>query len=87
MPLLRFGFTREEPGPGTSRQPTPVVFEPASPQRWEYRVVAIDTREEAPLDDARLNTLGAEGWLLAGVITLPGRSDAQHILYHFVRSA
>jgi hypothetical protein len=87
MPLLPFGFTRDEPGGGSMKLPLPVVFEPASPQKWEYHMVRIDTRDRSLLDEAELTALGADGWLLAGVVPLPGRPDAPHIVYHFVRAA
>ncbi len=65
----------------------PVVPVSPAPTRWEYRVVAVDLREEAPLDAARLNDLGTEGWLLAGMLEEPTRSGAApRIHYYFVRS-
>lgn len=65
--------------------PTPIVFEPADPTRWEYRVVTLDPREESPLDAERLNALGAEGWLLATSVTLPAGQVIERIVYYFVR--
>src|SRR5215472_10261585 len=48
----------------------PMVYErvPAEPVRWEYRVLTVDAREEDLPDAALLNELGAEGWLLVGVL-------------------
>jgi hypothetical protein len=48
----------------------PMVYErvAAEPVRWEYRVLTVDAREEDLPDAARLNELGAEGWLLVGVL-------------------
>lgn len=69
--------------------PIPMVYE-RDPQRaqWEYRVVSVDLREEPPLDDERLASLGAEGWLLAGAIQPPSAREAAHtIIYYFVRQA
>ncbi len=86
MPLLPFGYAKDVPG-SSVMPPTPVVFEPASPQKWEYRVINVDTRERGPLDEEQLGALGAEGWLLAGVVVLPGRPDSPYIVYHFVRAA
>jgi hypothetical protein len=83
--MQSLGFAKEEPG--SFSVPTPVVFEPMAPQKWEYHVARIDTREQAPLDEDALGALGAEGWLLAGVLTLPGRADAPYLLYYFVRAA
>lgn len=82
-------FTRPNDPEHPSASPLiapPVVYEPAPPARWEYRVVTVDLREEAPLDD-RLGTLGAEGWILTCVVTLPSGSDpARRLLYHFARA-
>ena len=68
--------------------PAPMVFEPAEPQKWEYRTITIDPREDEPLDGAPLAALGAEGWLLAGILqpsTTGGSSP--RITYYFVRAA
>lgn len=64
--------------------PAPMVFEPAEPQRWAYRVVRIDPREDEPLDETVLNSLGAEGWLLAGIIA---PREGRELCYYFVRAA
>jgi hypothetical protein len=66
--------------------PTPTVFERSDPPRatWEYHTVIVDLREAEPLDEAALNALGREGWLLASVIENPRRSQLH---YHFVRVA
>lgn len=67
--------------------PTPMIYEDARPARWEYRVVTVDLREEAPLDDERLGELGAEGWILTCVLPLPSGSDpVRRLLYHFARA-
>jgi hypothetical protein len=65
----------------------PIVFERADPPKWEYRVVTIDLREEAPLDDERLTALGADGWLLAGLVPVPTRDTLPRVVYYFVRPA
>ena len=64
--------------------PVPIVYEsvPAEPVRWEYRVLHVDTREEALPDAAQLNELGEQGWLLVGVLNT---GDGRHIQYYFVR--
>jgi hypothetical protein len=67
--------------------PTPIVFEPAAPARWEYHVVALDPREDEPLDEQSLTALGGEGWLLANVLTIPGGQTISRIYYYFVRQA
>ena len=68
---------------------TPIVFERSepTPQRWEYRVVTIDPREEEPLGEARLAELGAEGWLLAGLLRHGAEHALARISYYFVRAA
>jgi hypothetical protein len=71
-------------------QPTlhiPVVYEsvPASQLRWEYRVVEVDTREQALPDDTFLNELGAQGWLLAGVQEQRLSDAKTRVHYYFVR--
>ena len=57
----------------------PMVYErvPVEPVRWEYRVLTVDAREEDLPDAVRLNELGAEGWLLVGVLDqrVTGRSS------------
>ncbi len=69
--------------------PIPIVYERgADHTHWEYRVVAVDLREEPPLDEERLAALGAEGWLLAGAIQPPAARDVSHsVVYYFVRQA
>ena len=67
--------------------PTPIVFEPAAPARWEYHVVAIDPREDEPLNEQALEALGRDGWLLANILTLPSGQTISRIYYHFVRQA
>ncbi|HEY1391710.1 MAG TPA: hypothetical protein VGF38_24475 [Ktedonobacterales bacterium] len=70
-----------------SSPPTPIVFERADPTRWEYHVVAIDPREDEPLDEQALATLGSDGWLLANILTLPSGQTISRIYYYFVRQA
>ena len=65
----------------------PMVYEniDTDPQHWEYRVLSVDTREEALPDDARLSELGAQGWLLVGVLE-PRQSEGHaRVYYYFVR--
>ena len=78
------GVMRDD-SPRSPFVPTPLVFEPAQPQKWEYRVEHIDRDEHGPLDQERLTALGAEGWLLAGVVNWPGAQPATY--YYFVRAA
>jgi hypothetical protein len=83
-PINPFWLSREEPRSPTYI-PAPMVFEPPEPQHWAYHVVRIDPREDEPLDEALLNALGAEGWLLAGV--LEPQTGRPHLYYYFVRAA
>ncbi|MBF6589620.1 MAG: hypothetical protein IVW57_03690 [Ktedonobacterales bacterium] len=87
MPLLPFGYSREEPHSTNPLIPTPVVFEAVRPPRWEYHLVTVDMREQAPLDAAQLDALGAEGWLLISILRDQPTGPAARILYHFVRAA
>lgn len=77
---------RDDPPRPTSGMPTPIVFERADPALWEYRVVTLDPREDEPLNEDTLNTLGNEGWLLATTVSLPGASGTVRIYYYFVRA-
>jgi hypothetical protein len=38
---------------------------------WEYRHIVRRLPEQPALDEAELNTLGAEGWELVGVLSEP----------------
>ena len=71
-------------------QPTlhvPVIYEnvPASLPQWEYRVVDIDAREQPPLDEAGLNELGTQGWLLVHVLEEHSAGSVTRLHYYFVR--
>lgn len=65
----------------------PMVYEnvPASTLHWEYRVLSVDTREEALLDEARLNELGAQGWMLVSVLDQRQAGSGGHVHYYFIR--
>lgn len=65
----------------------PMVYEsvPASPLHWEYRVLSVDTREEALPDEAYLNELGSQGWLLVSVLKQSLAETGSRIHYYFVR--
>lgn len=79
----------EQPPTQPFALPLPIVYERVTERaHWEYRVVSVDLREEAPLDEERLAALGAEGWLLAGAIQPPSARETAHtIVYYFVRQA
>src|SRR2546430_9654809 len=53
----------------------PMVYErvPSEPAHWEYRVLTVDTREEDLPDAVQLNELGAQGWLLVGILNQGAR--------------
>lgn len=68
-------------------QPTlhvPMVYEtvPYSAPRWEYRVLSVDTREENLPDQAYLNELGAQGWMLVSVLD-QRRSESGSIVHYY----
>jgi hypothetical protein len=48
----------------------PMVYEqlPVEPVHWEYHVMIVDTREMDLPDTTQLNELGAQGWLLVGIL-------------------
>lgn len=78
------GFEQNPPPPFSV--PTPIVYERVTePQRWEYHSVAIDPREDEPLDERALNALGAEGWLLVSVIQPAAGDGANKLIYYFMR--
>ena len=66
---------------------TPIVFEPATPPRWEYQVLSIDLREREPVTSDELATLGSDGWLLAGILPVSDQPAHPHVAYYFVRAA
>ncbi|HLX39847.1 MAG TPA: hypothetical protein VKR42_04915 [Ktedonobacteraceae bacterium] len=67
--------------------PLPMVYEQVAVElpRWEYRVLAIDTREEALPNAEQLNELGAEGWSLVGVLEQSTSGKGSIVLYYFIR--
>lgn len=63
--------------------PVPMVYEtvPDEPLRWEYRTLAIDSREQDLPSVTELNELGSQGWILVGVL-----NTEKHVVhYYFVR--
>ena len=71
------GFSEQKDVPNSIH--VPMVYEqvPVEPVRWEYRVLTVDTREGDLPDAVQLNELGAQGWLLVGVLDqgLMGRNS------------
>jgi hypothetical protein len=58
------------------------VDSPGALPRWDYHVLDFDPREAPPPGAPQLATLGAEGWLLVGILPQPMR-----VMYYFVRAA
>jgi hypothetical protein len=81
------GATPPELPRGGNTPPMLFVPAPKDPARWEYRVVIVDPREDEPLEETRLTELGAEGWLLAGVVQSATGFAAGKLYYYFVRAA
>ena len=65
----------------------PMIYErvPATPLLWEYRVLSVNTREESLPDEARLNELGGQGWLLINVLEQHLSGSSVYVHYHLVR--
>lgn len=65
----------------------PMVYErvPSSPLLWEYHVLTVDSREESLPDEAALNELGQDGWLLVNVLEQQISEKGSRISYYFVR--
>jgi hypothetical protein len=65
----------------------PMVYETVAtpPARWEYYVLRVDPREEALPDAPQLNTLGQEGWILAGMLDERVTSKSPYVYYYFVK--
>ncbi len=62
------GFSEQRDVPASLH--VPMVYEQVTvePVRWEYRVLTVDLREEDLPDAVQLNELGAQGWLLVGIL-------------------
>ncbi len=65
----------------------PMVYEqmPVEPVSWEYRVLTMDAREVDLPDTVQLNELGAQGWLLVGVLDQGTMGKSPLVYYYFVR--
>jgi|GEM_PF-1290580 hypothetical protein len=55
-----------------------------APLHWEYRVLTIDTLKQLLPDEARLNELGHDGWLLIGVLD---QRETGMVQFFFVRQS
>ena len=56
-----------QPDEGPVLPPTPIVYE-SGEYHWEYKHLQLNLDEQAPLEEARLNELGREGWELVTVL-------------------
>jgi hypothetical protein len=65
--------------------PTVYVDVPPRPLLWEYRVLTVDTREEPLPDEAALNELGSQGWLLTNILEQRLSETGSRVHYHFMR--
>lgn len=78
----------QDPSPRLSAGfiPQLMVYEeiPFEPSHWEYRLITINTSEEALPDEAMFNTLGQEGWLLNSVLPLENGKHTT-VQYYFIR--
>lgn len=65
----------------------PMVYEKvvSKPAPWEYQLLSIDTRAAALPDEERLNALGSEGWILAGMLDERVSSSGHSVYYYFAR--
>lgn len=70
MMSFRKGNGLSEQGNVPGSLHVPMVYEqvPVDPIRWEYHVLNVDTREMDSPDTVQLNELGAQGWLLVGIL-------------------
>ena len=89
MPYFQPAPLGADPFGQGSSLPMPIIYErvESALQKWDYKVVTIDPREELPLDDQRLAALGAEGWLLAGILQHPSERTVSRVSYYFVRAS
>jgi hypothetical protein len=85
----RNGLLDQGNAPGSLH--VPMVYEqlPIEPVHWEYHVMVVDTREMDVPDTSQLNELGAQGWLLVGILNqgVKGRNswgDQGHMTQEYV---
>ena len=77
---FRMGNGLLDQGNATGSLHVPMVYEqlPVEPARWEYHVMIVDTREMDVSDVAQLNELGAQGWLLVGILDQRSMGSGLH---------
>lgn len=69
--------------------PLPIVYDerPTEPNRWEYHCLLIDPERETVPQEEALNKLGADGWVLSGVLDQSRSGSRPFIYFYFVRQA
>jgi hypothetical protein len=84
------GFVMAHPHPQPEQQgqlpyTVPVVFGPAKRAQFAYRIITEGRGQGAGVDEAQLNALGKDGWLLVSVrpSTRAGKSVLEYV---FVRT-
>ena len=79
------GFSEHGNIPGNLH--VPMVYEQMSvePVSWEYRVLTVDAREMDLPDTTQFNELGAQGWLLVGILDQSRMGKSSFVHYYFVR--
>lgn len=65
----------------------PMVYEEVQPttQAWEYHVLRVDATEAALPDEAQLNELGQQGWIMSGIIDERATNRGHYVYYYFMR--
>ncbi|HLZ24187.1 MAG TPA: hypothetical protein VKQ30_18900 [Ktedonobacterales bacterium] len=89
MPYFSPRILNTDPPDRNPSLAVPIIFEKVEAPRtlWEYHVVTIDPREQEPLGESELAALGADGWLLAGILPHPAERVTSRVSYYFVRQA
>lgn len=77
---MHSNVTTEDPEPASPS--IPVVYEKEE-YHWQYKCIRQNIDNEEPLDEARLNELGKEGWELVTVY----KQNNNIVLYYFKRLA
>ena len=63
----------------------PMVYEHVAPPRWEYHVLTVHTAEDTLPAEDMLNSLGNDGWIMAGLLDERMSGKDARIHYYFVR--
>ena len=64
--------------------PTPMVYEESERKKWEYKVITRERAAVLELGEDDLRELGADGWLLVGVLAA---QTGDRATYYLVREA